>query len=80
MKKKTSQVVSFIEGMHSFITKHPQFRLNTKDKSETQIQAEIRPIIVCYLEDYFKNTVSQLKEKEILVKMWKDFNVFIKFV
>tara|TARA_R100001463_G_scaffold9472_23_gene28405 strand:- start:5692 stop:6279 length:588 start_codon:yes stop_codon:yes gene_type:complete len=54
MKKKTKQVEAFIQGMHEFVTKHPQFRKKTAGKSETQIQAEIRPILVSYLEKYFQ--------------------------
>ena len=32
----------------------PQFRKHTQDKSEMQIQAEIRPLIIRYLEDHFR--------------------------
>ena len=53
MKKKTAKVDRFIEDLHEFITNHPQFRKQTGEKSEVRIQAEIRPIIIRYLEDYF---------------------------
>lgn len=53
MKKKTAKVTSFIEGLHSYIISNPQFRTRTEGKSETQIQAEIRPLILSYLEKYF---------------------------
>ena len=53
MKKKTAKVNRFIEDLHEFIKSHPQFRKQTEEKSEVRIQAEIRPIIIRYLEDYF---------------------------
>ena len=56
MKKKSAKVKSFIEGLHNFIVNNPKFRKNTAGKSETQIQTEIRPIIIRYLEEYFKNS------------------------
>ena len=54
MKKKTAKVDRFIEDLHEFIKNHPQFRKQTGEKSEVRIQAEIRPIIIRYLEDYFE--------------------------
>ncbi len=39
--------------MHSFIIYNPQFRNKISGKSETQIQAEIRPLVIRYLEKYF---------------------------
>ncbi len=53
MKKKTAKVDSFVEDLHQFIITHPQFRKQTGQKSEVRIQAEIRPIIIRYLEDHF---------------------------
>ncbi len=43
MKKKSSSVVRFIENLHKFIIENPQFRKDTQNKSETQIQTELRP-------------------------------------
>jgi hypothetical protein len=54
MKKKTTSLKDFIEKLHNFIVKHPQFRKDTSLKSEGQIQTEIRPLIIQYLENYFK--------------------------
>ncbi len=54
MKKKTKKLTEFIEGLHKYITTNPQFRRNTHNKSEIQIQTEIRPLIIRYLEKYFK--------------------------
>ena len=54
MKKKTAQVISFIEGMHKFITGNPQFRRDTRTKKEFQIQTELRPLLIRYLEKHFK--------------------------
>ena len=53
MKKKTAKVDRFIEDLHDFIKNHPQRRTKTGEKSEVRIQAEIRPLIIRYLEDYF---------------------------
>lgn len=54
MKKKTAKVTKFITDLHKFIVNNPQFRKRTDGKSETQIQAEIRPLIIQYLQIYFK--------------------------
>jgi len=53
MQKKTKKVTAFIEGLHNHIVSSPQFRKKTAGKSETQIQAEIRPLIIQYLEKHF---------------------------
>ena len=55
MKKKTKQVTKFIAELHNYIENHPQFRRKTNHKSEVHIQTEIRPLIVSYLEKYFKD-------------------------
>jgi len=54
VKKKSVKITKFVEDLHRFIISNPQFRRNTKGKSETQIQAEIRPLIIQYLEIYFR--------------------------
>jgi hypothetical protein len=54
LKKKTNQVVSFIEQMHSYIVNHPQFRKDTRNKPELAIQAELRPVLLSYLEKHFQ--------------------------
>lgn len=54
MKKKSQKLIHFIEGLHEFIVTNPQFRKRTKGKSEAQIQSEIRPLIIKYLERYFE--------------------------
>jgi len=53
MKKKTTKVIEFLDGLHDFIVKNPQFRINTRDKDEVFIHAELRPLIIRYLEEYF---------------------------
>jgi hypothetical protein len=53
MKKKTTKVIKFIENLHKYIVENPQFRTKTSGKSEVQIQTEIRPLILSYLEIYF---------------------------
>jgi len=55
MKKKTSKVKRFIEGLHKYVVNHPQFRQKTYGKSEVQIQTEIRPLIIRYLENHFED-------------------------
>ena len=54
MKKKTKSLIKFIDNLHAFITQNPQFRKDTKTKSEVFVQAEIRPLIIQYLENHFK--------------------------
>ena len=54
MKKKSARLIEFMEELHEFIIKNPQFRKNTGGKTEVQIQAEIRPIIIRFLEKYFE--------------------------
>ncbi len=69
MKKKTVQVKRFIEELHNYIINNPQFRKKTKDKSETEIQTEIRPIIIQYLESYFRKA----GYKDAVAKAHKSF-------
>lgn len=54
MKRKTAQAEKFITEMHDYIVGHPQFRKKTGDKSEEEIQREIRPLIIEYLQAYFR--------------------------
>lgn len=54
MKMKTKQAKEFIDNLHSHIINDPQFRKDTRDKGEKEIQAEIRPLILDYLKTYFK--------------------------
>lgn len=54
MKKKTKKLEEFISGLHDFVITNPQFRRNTNGKSEVQIQTELRPLLIRYLEKYFK--------------------------
>ena len=54
MRRKSGAVTRFIDGLHDFIVNNPQFRRRTQGKSETQIQAEIRPLIIRYLEEHFR--------------------------
>ena len=43
-----------MKDLNEFIVKSPQFRQKTAGKSEARIQAEIRPLIIRYLENYFR--------------------------
>ena len=69
MKKKTKKLVEFIEGLHNHIIHDPQFRKNTSKKSEVEIQAEIRPLIINYLQKYFKKAGYQ----DVIAKAHKSF-------
>jgi len=53
MRKKTQKVYDFIQDLHNSIVTNPQFRNNVARKTESAIQAEIRPIIIRYLEVFF---------------------------
>jgi len=69
MKKKTKQVVEFITNMHNYIINDPQFRKDTSTKTESQIQAEIRPLIIDFLKQYYKN----IGYKDPVAKMHRSF-------
>ena len=56
MKKKSKKLIQFLEGLHDFIVTNPLLRKNTFGKSEIQIQAEIRSLILLYLEEYFRKS------------------------
>ena len=54
MKKKTTQAVTFINELHESIISDRTFRAHTGSLSEVAIQRELRPLILRYLEDYFR--------------------------
>lgn len=54
MKRKTEKLIGFIDGLHKYITNNPQFRRDTNTKTEVQIQTELRPLLIRYLEKFFK--------------------------
>lgn len=54
LKRKSKKAEEFVRGLHRFVVSSPQFRKRTAGKSETQIQAEIRPLIIRYLEEHFR--------------------------
>ena len=55
MKYKSQNLVKFIDGLHNHILSHPHFRSNLNGKTESQIQTEIRPMIVEYLTYQYKD-------------------------
>ncbi len=69
MKKKSSNVLSFIKNLHKFIIENPQFRKDTQGKNETQIQTELRPILLQYLEKYF----TKANYRDVVAKANKSF-------
>ena len=54
MKKKTRRLTNFIDELHNFIIRDPQFRKNTSKKPESVIQGELRPLMIRYLEKSFE--------------------------
>ena len=69
MKKKSKKAAAFVSELHEFVVSHPQFRRKTAGKNETQIQTEIRPLILRYLENYF----SALGYRDSVAKANKSF-------
>ena len=60
MKRKTKAFIKFAHDLHEFIISDPQFRQDTSSRSESEIQAEIRPLIIKYLEQYFENAAGRV--------------------
>ena len=56
MRNKTQKLIEFLENLHNYIINDDQFRKKTQNKKETFIQAEIRPIIINFLTEYFENS------------------------
>jgi len=69
MRKKTPQVKEFIENLHNFIIHSLQLRTKTENKGEAQIQSEIRPVVIRFLENYFK----EAGYKDAVLKANKSF-------
>lgn len=53
MRKKSAEAIEFINSLHNFLVRDLQFRDDTTKKTEAEIQSELRPVIVRYLENYF---------------------------
>lgn len=64
MKKKTKESIDFLEKLHKYITTNPTFRKDTRKKKETEIQTEIRPLIIGFLKKYFKEKGFKDHEKK----------------
>ena len=69
MKVKSKEFIEFVNNLHDYIVKNPQFRKDTSNKSESVIQGEIRPLIVQYLEKYFE-------KKDLKISLQKQTNHF----
>ena len=54
LTKKTKKLRKFLDELCAFLEKHPQFRKVTSKKSKQAVQTEIRPIIISFLEKYFR--------------------------
>ena len=55
MKPKTQKLISFIDELHDHIVTSPLLRKKVQNKNESQIQAELRPIIFEYMKNHFQN-------------------------
>jgi len=53
MRKKANAAEAFVCNLHEPIVSDPQFRKDAAQKSESQIQTELRPLVIQYLENYF---------------------------
>ena len=69
LKKKSVKAIEFMNGLHQAVISDPQFRRETAKKTESQIQTEIRPLILRYLEDYF----TALGYKDAIAKAHRSF-------
>ena len=83
MRKKTARLVEFMDGLHKYLVTNPQFRKNTATKSEVQIQTEIRPLIIRYLEKYFEKEIDERQIKhsfniEIIAEVLNKHSLFTK--
>jgi hypothetical protein len=72
MKKKTDKVLRFLIDLYDYVVGNPQFRHDTKTKSESQVQTEIRPLIISYLQKYFgENGYKDTEAKAIKSFYWE---------
>lgn len=55
MKRKSQKATEFINDLHKKIISDVNYRKDTKGKSEVTIQREIRPLIIKFLIDYFRD-------------------------
>ncbi len=69
MKNKSEKLVKFLEALHDHIVSNPQFRRDIGNRSEAQIQTEIRPLII----DYLKNHYADAGYKDPVAKANKAF-------
>lgn len=69
MRRKSQNASEFINGLHEFVVGNRQFRKHTKTKTEKQIQTELRPLLLRYLENHF----SRLGFKDAIAKAHKSF-------
>ena len=53
-KHKSAKATQFMSSLHDSIVQSVLFRRKTKDISERQIQAELRPLVYGFLSDHFK--------------------------
>jgi len=68
MRRKSKKVTEFIQSLHLHLKKSPLLRKNVQNKTERDIQTELRPIIFDYMKKYFEK--ENRKNPEILAKKY----------
>jgi hypothetical protein len=54
MRRKSKKVTEFIQSLHLHLKKSPLLRKNVQNKTERDIQSELRHIILDYMKKYFE--------------------------
>ena len=54
MRRKSKKATEFIQSLHLHLVKSPLLRKNVQNKTERDIQTELRPIIFDYMKKYFE--------------------------
>lgn len=72
MKRKSSKATDFIANLHDYVVSDSHFRKTTHNKTESEIQCELRPIITSYLQEYYQGVgVRSSKSKAIESIYWE---------
>ena len=53
MRQKSKKATEFIQSLHLHLVKSPLLRKNVQNKTEQQIQTELRPIMFEYMKKHF---------------------------
>ncbi len=72
MKKKSSKATQFLEGLFDHVSNHSRLRQDTRKYSETDIQRELRSLIIEYLQEYWKSqNIEDYKRKANASFYWE---------